>query len=124
MVAYEFLYQEDIYSIADSILIVVDKPWEEIVDNDKTLLSKILGSVKLSLDKVQIVHAINASLDSLKVYRPSKIISFGVRLSKSHELYKHHVVENTSFIQCDALEKLDDAGKKSLWAALKQGFIA
>ncbi len=122
MAAYEFLYTEDIYTINDSILIVVDKPWEKISDEDKTLLAKILGSVKLSLDKVQIVYQKEASLASLAVYHPSKIISFGVELSASHEPYKYHTAENTSFIQCDALDLLNDVTKKSLWAALKQGF--
>lgn len=124
MAAYEFLYQEDIYSITDSILIVVDKPWGEISEEDRILLSKILGSVKLSLNKVQIVHSTDATLDSLKVYQPSKIISFGAKLSDSHELYKNHIIGNTSLIQSDVLHKLDDVSKKNLWMALKQAFIA
>jgi hypothetical protein len=122
MAAYEFLYQEDIYLINDSILILIDKPWQEISEEEKILLSKILGSVKLSLDKVQIVHAADATLDSLKVYQPSKIISFGIHLSHSHELYTHYVAKNISIIQSDALQNLDDTLKKSLWGALKQAF--
>jgi hypothetical protein len=124
MAAAEFLFTEDIYQITDAILVVVDKPWDEIREEDKALLAKILGSVKLSLDKVQVIHATDTTLDSLKVYQPSKIISFGVTLSGAHEHYKHHVSENTSFIQAESLHKLDDVSKKSLWMALKQAFIA
>jgi hypothetical protein len=124
MAAYEFLYQEDIYSITDSILIVLDKPWKEVSEEERVLLSKILGSVKLSLDKVQLVHAADTTLDSLKVYQPSKIISFGVTLSGAHELYKHHVSGNTSFILAESLHKLDDVSKKSLWMALKHAFYS
>jgi hypothetical protein len=124
MAAYEFLYTEDIYTIEDAILIVVDKPWERIGEEEKNLLTKILGSVKLSLDKVQVVYQQDASLASLAVYQPSKIIAFGVVLSATHETYQYHTTENTSFIQCDALNVLNDVTKKSLWLALKQGFVA
>jgi hypothetical protein len=124
MAAYEFLYTEDIYTINDSILIVVDKPWEEIAEEEKILLTKILGSVKLSLDKVQVVYHQDVSLASLAVYQASKIIAFGIVLSSAHEAYQYHITENTSFIQCDALNMLNDVTKKSLWLALKQAFLS
>jgi hypothetical protein len=85
-------------------------------------VTKILGSVKLSLYKVQIVYQKEASLASLAVYQSSKIIAFGTVLSSAHETYQYHTTENTSFIQCDALHLLNDVTKKSLWVALKQGF--
>jgi hypothetical protein len=124
MVANEFLFTEDIYQITGSILVVIDNPWEDTREEDKTLLSKILGSVKLSLDKVQVVYQQDASLASLAVYQPSTIISFGTVLSPAHEYYKYYTIENISFIQCDALNMLNDVTKKSLWLALKQGLVA
>lgn len=122
MSVYEFLYQEDLYQVTDSILILVDKPWEEIREEDKTLLSKILGSVKLSMDKVHVMHRSTTSLQELLHYQPSKLISFGVPLTEGAELYKCHNSQNISFICSEPLSSLNDASKKSLWGALKQLF--
>lgn len=122
MSANEFLYHEDLYKLTDSILILVDKPWEQLRDEDKTLLSKILGSVKLSLDKVQVLHRSTISLDELIHFQPSKIISFGVTLQENTELYTVINQQGLSFINSEALMSLTDASKKSLWGALKQLF--
>lgn len=122
MAAYEFLYQEDLYQVTDSILILVDKPWEELREEDKTLLSKILGSVKLSMDKVHIIHRSSTSLQELLHYQPSKLISFGVPLTEGSELYKCLHSQNISFICSEPLASLNDVSKKSLWGALKQLF--
>lgn len=122
MSAYEFLYPEDLYQLSDTVLILVDKPWDEMREEDKTLLSKILGSVKLSMDKVQVLHRSDTSLQELSHYQPSKIISFGVTLQESAERY---VVENhqgVTYINSEALSSLTDISKKSLWGALKQLF--
>ena len=48
------LYQEELYRIPGKVIVVISRPWEEITYEDRTLLSKILGSVKLSLASVQI----------------------------------------------------------------------
>lgn len=122
MGAYEFLYQEDLYQLTDSILILVDKSWEEMRDEDKTLLSKILGSVKLSMDNVQVLHRSSTNLQDLLPYQPSKIISFGVSLQESTELYTVKNHQGVSFINSEALSSLTDGSKKSLWNALKQLF--
>lgn len=122
MAAYEFLYQEDLYQVTDSVLILVDKPWEEIREEDKTLLSKILGSVKLSMDKVHVIHRSNASLQELLHFKPSKLVSFGVSIAEGSELYKCLSIQNISFICSEPLASLNDVSKKSLWGALKQLF--
>jgi hypothetical protein len=123
MAAYEFLYQEDIYQLTDSILILIDKPWDELREEDKTLLSKILGSVKIHMDKVHVVHRAGINLQELIPYQPSKIISFGVSLAEGNECYKCHTVQNVSFICSEPLANLNDVSKKSLWGALKQLFL-
>lgn len=122
MSANEFLYQEDLYQLTDTILILIDKPWEEMRDEDKTLLGKILGSVKLSMDKVQVLHRSTTSLQELSRYQPSKIISFGATLQESAELYIVKNNQGVSFINSEALASLTDVSKKSLWIALKQLF--
>lgn len=123
MAAYEFLYQEDLYQLTDSILILIDKPWEEMREEDKTLLSKILGSVKLSMDKVQVLHSTGTSLQEIMRYNPSKVISFGVRLQESSEQYKVIKYQTLSIINSEPLIDLTDVSKKNLWGALKQLFL-
>jgi hypothetical protein len=122
MAAYEFLYQEDIYQITDTILVLIDRPWEELREEDKTLLSKIMGAVKVSLDRTQVLNMPSTDLATLSIYNPDKVISFGVSLAEGNELYKCLSKEKTTFILSDSLALLDDARKKSLWGALKQMF--
>lgn len=120
MAAYEFLFQEDLYQVTNPVLVLLDKPWDEVRDEDKVLLTKILSSIKLSIDQVQIMHANETSVAALSTYQASKIISFGVPLLDSNERYKKHQIGTSSLILSDSLQQLDDVSKKSLWAALKQ----
>lgn len=122
--AYEFLYQEDLYAIENQIIVIVDKPWTVISEDEKALLSKILGSIKLSLDQVNIVHQSELNLENLNIYKPCRVISFGVQLSDIHLPYQYHILPEVSFIQVDSLGSLTDAMKKNLWMALKTGFLS
>jgi hypothetical protein len=122
--AYEFLYPEDLYSIKESILVVLDKPWTTMAEDEKALLSKILGSIKLTLDHVTIIHQTGLSIETLKIYQPCRVISFGVKLSDTHPPYQYHLSQEVSFIQADSLGSLTDITKKNLWVALKAGFLS
>lgn len=120
--AYAFLYQEDLYQASESTLILVNQPWETISDPDKTLLSKILGSVKVSVDQVTILQVDKTSLAALHQYNPLRVIAFGSAVSDSEALYHCQKYGNTTLITSDSLSALDDVKKKNLWAALKQMF--
>jgi hypothetical protein len=123
MAAYEFLYQEELYQPTDSVAIVINEPWETLREEDKTLLGKILSSVKVSLESVRIIHASHTDLKSLQVYNASKVVAFGASIQESTALYTCHKSGTVSFIASESLAALDDAKKKSLWGALKQLFI-
>ena len=103
------------------MLIIVSKAWDEYSAEDKLLLSRILGSVKLNLASVQIITQDTLSLTSLNSYRPSKILVFG---SASHGInpYEATQVQGFSVLKADDLQQLDEAKKKSLWNALKNLF--
>jgi DNA polymerase III psi subunit len=120
--AYEFLYQEDLYKATDATLILIDQPWATISEADKVLLSKILGSVKISLEEVSILHADKISLQEVAQYNPIRIIAFGTSIAESEGTYKNQKQGNTAFITSEALSALDDVKKKNLWGALKQMF--
>ena len=78
----ESLYSEELYNIPPKVLIVISKPWSEIQEDEKTLLGKILGSVKLSLSSVQIINRVEFGFDDFNSYRPVCIIAFGATLKK------------------------------------------
>ena len=116
------LYNEDLYTIPPVVTIVINKPWESISEDQKTLLSKILGSVKISLASARIVYRQSASLDELKAIGGQKILLFGTQAPIN--TYEHTQAQGFSIIRDDELEALDDAKKKSLWLALKNMFAA
>lgn len=120
--AYEFLYQEELYTGTSATIILIDKPWATLSDDDRSLLTKILGAVKLSIDQVQIVHAEKTSLRDLAIYQPARVISFGVGVAEFQDLYSRHASGTTSVILSEPLSGLDDVKKKNLWAALRQMF--
>lgn len=119
---FENLYQEELYAIPSRTLIIIDKPWELVRDDERNLLAKILGSVKLSLSAVQIVHRGDLDASDLAVYNPTRIISFGVKVSPVQKEYEYVPVDGHHILVADSLGALDDARKKNLWLALRQMF--
>ena len=120
--AYNFLYQEDLYQASESTIVLINQPWAAISEADKLLLSKILNSVKISIEQVTILEANTISLNALLHYNPVRIIAFGTSITESEASYKNQQQGKTAFITSDALSALDDVKKKNLWAALKQMF--
>ena len=118
----EHLYQEELYHITSKILVVVNRPWHEILDTDKALLAKILGSVRVNIDAIGIVERSEIDIEALASLSPEKILVFGSSVKGSIKDYEHTSVQGVSVIRADELSKLDDARKKSLWLALRQMF--
>ena len=118
----ESLYSEELYNIPPKVLIVISKPWSEIQEDEKTLLGKILGSVKLSLSSVQIINRVEFGFDDFNSYRPVCIIAFGATLKNSTRMYEKIIVEHTAIVVADALRELDDIRKRNLWLTLKEVF--
>ena len=115
-------YQEEIYKIHPKVLIVIPRSWAEITEEEKALLNKILGSVKQSLAKVDIVTIKTFSPDELTAYGASRIISFGSTLKNSLKFYENLTIDQIQIIVAEDFPLLDDGKKKSLWLALRQMF--
>ncbi len=115
-------YQEELYKIHAKVLIVIPRSWAQISEEEKTLLNKILGSVKQSIAKVDIVTLETFSPEELSAYGASRIISFGSALKGSSKLYENQTIGQSQIIVAEDFPLLDDAKKKSLWGALKQMF--
>jgi hypothetical protein len=120
--ALENLYSEELYNIPPKVLVVISKPWSEIQEDEKTLLGKILGSVKLSLSSVQIINREEFGLDDFNIYRPAYIIAFGATLKNSTKMYEKIISERAAIVVADELRQLDDARKRTLWLTLKEVF--
>jgi hypothetical protein len=120
--ALENLYSEELYNIPPKVLVVISKPWSEIQEDEKTLLGKILGSVKFSLSSVQIINRLEFGLDDFNAYAPACIIAFGATLKNSTKMYEKIEADRTAIVVADELRQLDDLRKRNLWLTLKEVF--
>jgi hypothetical protein len=116
------LFQEDLYQLPSRVLVVINKPWEQLADNDRTVLSKMLVAVRLSLAAVQIIEKTEFTLADIAPLSPSKVLVFGTRLQPPTKPYELVMVEGVPVITAESLDLLDDVKKKNLWTALKQMF--
>jgi len=118
----ESLYQEELYSLPSPVLFILDQPWESISESDKTVLTKMIGALRLSLASVRIITRSEFALADVAAYAPTKVIALGATFKASPELYKCISQEGVSVVAGDALPTLDDVKKKNLWLALRQMF--
>lgn len=118
----EQIFTEELYRLPGKTLVLLPLPWHTVQPNEVLLLSKILGSVRLSLDAVQVISLAEADVESLKIYNPSHVLSFGCRLTPNTKPFTTETINGVCIVQSDALSNLDDPKKKSLWVALKQAF--
>jgi hypothetical protein len=117
-----YLFQEDLYQLPSSPLtVVLFRGWDDYTPEEKSLLAKILGAVKLSLASVQLLTKKELSATELSVMASSKILVFGSALNDIKP-YEHVQAQGLSIIKADDLSALDDAKKKSLWLALRTMF--
>lgn len=118
----ETLYTEELYKTQPKVIVVLAKPWNEVSEDERTVLSKMLLAVKLTLASVQIITMREFSINDLSALNPSKVLAFGASMKSQTKLYEYFTVDGVSTIIAESLEKLDDTKKKSLWLALKQMF--
>jgi hypothetical protein len=116
----QFIYSEELYQLPARVIVLIPMPWNELSDGEKALLAKILSAARLSLQGVQILQDTTVAIESLKVYNPAVVISFGVALTPPTDLYEPKNIDGITIIRSDKLDALDDTKKKDLWAALKK----
>lgn len=116
------LFSEQLFSVPTRPTIIVNQPWENIADEERMLLSKILAAVKLSLDSVTIKS--QPSLDiSPWLQKPKRLIYFGEQV-KGVPRYEVIEANGVSIVASEGLKDLlkNDASRKRLWQALKAQF--
>lgn len=115
----QLIYTEDLYQIPSRVLVLIPVSWQTLPEEDVTLLTKILTSARLSISGVQILNLQEVSVNDLKIYTPTLILSFGVPIKPAAKRYTVETIDSITIIQSDALSTLNDATKKELWTALK-----
>jgi hypothetical protein len=118
----EYLYQEDLYHIPGSVIVIVSRPWHKILEDERALLAKILGSVRVGMGSVTIQSMPTVKIESLKAFGPQKVLIFGASVEGEIKPYERTVLEGVSVIKADDFNQLDEVKKKNLWIALKQMF--
>ncbi|GHN01953.1 hypothetical protein WSM22_34420 [Cytophagales bacterium WSM2-2] len=119
---FESIFSEQLYTVNTAPTIVITQPWEKIEIEERTLLSKILSALRLSLETVSIKY--QPSLDlSHWAQKPKHLIYFGEPVKG---LPQYEVVEanGVSIVISESLKDLlpNDATRKKLWLALKKQF--
>jgi DNA polymerase III psi subunit len=117
-------YEEELYIVSTKPVVVLDIEWDKIREGEKTLLEKILSSVKLSLNHVKVVC--NSKPDVANwTDRPKHVLVFGSEIAglSKNELLD---VQGIKLIISSSLENLDkdSEAKKKLWNSLKLMFQA
>jgi hypothetical protein len=117
------LFQEELYHYTSPFVVVLSKEWTSYSEEDQMLLRKILGSVKVDFNTIQIVAQPLIDLKALQIYRPSKILMFGANCTDGDvALYQSIPAQGFTVIRADDLSVLDEQKKKNLWLALRQMF--
>jgi hypothetical protein len=113
------IYGEELYNIPDKVVIALPLAWDEVSEEERAQLSRILSFARLSLDKVRIVST-TALAD---VNHCTVVIAFGVS-TKGLELYTVYNTPGRITVLSEPLPKLsaDPQAKQRLAACLKQVF--
>jgi len=119
---FETTFSEDLYLIPPPPTVVIPTQWKDLSEQELTLLSKILESLKLSLSSVRIIEMPSLDLSQWNE-KPSRLIGFGCT-AKGIPLYEVITTPQTQLVLADTLAVLNgnDDFKKRLWACLKQLF--
>jgi hypothetical protein len=118
--ALAYLYQDEVYQVKASTIIVLAQPWSSLSENDVTTLTKIVTAIKLTMATVRIIERATFTLQDIIVLSPHKVISFGATLQPQAEYYQPLNREGVDVILADALPALDDVKKKNLWLGLRK----
>jgi hypothetical protein len=111
-----------LYQYDTPVVVVVSKPWSSYTSDEQLLLNKILTSVKLNVNAVQMVSYHSLSLHALAPMSPGRVLIFGAQTDEEIPFYQQTPAQGFIVIKADDLTQLDDTKKKNLWIALRQMF--
>ena len=116
------LFQEELYRFSTPVIVVLTRPWDAYTTDDQLLLKKILTSVKVDINAVQMVVRPSLDIRSLSIHAPARVLIFGAEPNESLEMYQPVPAQGFIVIRADDLGALDEQKKKTLWVGLRQMF--
>lgn len=119
----EHTFQEQLYVIRGNTLVLIPQDWSTYKPDEQELLIKILQSVKLRFEGIQLLVRTAVDLETLTIFQPFSILAFGVNLKPVTTPYTATTWEGIPVILADNLPTLDDQKKKQLWGVLKTTFL-
>jgi len=120
--AFNTTYTEDLYKIPGKNAIAINCRWSTVSVEERALLSKILGAVRLDLAAVQVIFTKELQMSEW-AEKPKRLIAFGLTIAGVSK-YEVITTPQTQLVLADSLSELmnDDGLKKKLWQCLKQLF--
>lgn len=116
----EELYEEELYRFSCHTLVVIPQAWEDIEQEDKVVLEKMLRAVKVGLAGAHIIHAPHLTTARLAQLDPRYAIVLGATMDEPIADGEVATLGNTSLVRAASLDKLDDTSKQVLWSALRK----
>ena len=71
---FESLFTEELYYLSPKTSVVISTPWEKVTEEERQLLAKILGSVKLNLEAVRIIEQSQFNLSTWIEPAPGRVL--------------------------------------------------
>lgn len=115
-------YPEPLYLIPGKVIVILPEPWSALSPESIDLLEKILASVHLSADAVQVLSSNSFHADQVKAYAPSFVLIFGGKTDIDIPDYECSSVDGIPTLKAARLKDLDAGAKRKLWDALKSAF--
>lgn len=118
-------FQEELYLVPIKPIVALPVAWTEIRESDKTLLAKILGLAKITLNHVNVLTTNKLDVMQWRA-RPRQVIAFGI---DAPGISQNEIVEiqDIKLIVTSSLSDLETMGKEAkqkLAGALKQMFLS
>ena len=119
----EQTFEEELYAIRGNAIVLIPQDWSTYKPEEQELLIKILNSVKLRFEGIQLLVKTEVDLETLRIFNPVSVLSFGVKLKQVATPYSAVTWEGIPVVIADNLNTLDDQKKKQLWGVLKTTFL-
>lgn len=103
-------------------MVVLPRPWNAYSSDDHHLLHKILTSVHVNPDTINIIVQPRLDLKKLAHFFPERVLAFGAEGEEGISLYQEVPAQGFTVIRADDLNQLDEQKKKNLWVALRKMF--
>ncbi|MBS1976923.1 MAG: DNA polymerase III subunit psi [Bacteroidetes bacterium] len=112
-------FTEEIYRIQPPVMVIIDKPWQQLDEEYKVLLGKILVAIKLSLSSVTIIHQENLNLSEL-AERARLTMAF-IHPPSGIPVYEPIRSGDTTTLVAEPLDAIaaQEDSKRKLWNCLK-----